>query len=108
MFIILSPSKTQKYNTETLLKKATNVMFPDHIKKLVAQLKKLNESELSKLLKISPNLASKAASYYRDFDADNFDYKGKQALFTYHGDVYESLQADTLEICSLNYLKKEK
>jgi cytoplasmic iron level regulating protein YaaA (DUF328/UPF0246 family) len=106
MFIILSPSKTQKYNTETLPEKATNVMFPDHIKKLVAQLKNLDESELSKLLKISPNLASKAASYYRDFDVGNFDYKGKQALFAYHGDVYESLQADTLAICSLNYLKK--
>ena len=97
MYILLSPSKTQDYNFSSMLYEKTSILFPDSVIKLVDQLKKLDELELSKLLKISPKLASKTAAYYKQFNIDQLDSNAKQALFAYQGDVYESLEPTTLK-----------
>ena len=106
MYILLSPSKTQDYNFSSMLYEKTSILFPYSVIKLVDQLKKLDELELSKLLKISPKLASKTSAYYKQFNIDQLDSNAKQALFAYQGDVYESLEPTTLKKSDVDYLQE--
>jgi len=106
MIILLSPSKTQDYSGNSSIEKVTDLLFPEHIKILIEKLKKLDETQLLKLLKISPKLASKAFSYYKAFNSHSFNStNSKQALFAYQGDVYESLNATTFNKDAIYYLQ---
>ena len=106
MYILVSPSKTQDYNFSSTLYGKTSILFADSIIKLVKKLKKLDELKLSKLLKISPKLASKTSDYYQQFNISQLDANAKQALFAYQGNVYKFLEPTTLKKSDVNYLQE--
>ena len=106
MIILLSPSKRQCYNYNSSITKVTSLLFQENVKILIEELKQYDEEQLVKLLKISPNLASKVCLYYKDFNSGIFNNSNsKQALFVYQGDVYKSLNAATLNQDAIYYLQ---
>ena len=66
----------------------------EQITKLINTLKYY---EVEKLMKISPKLAEEVFAKYNNFDPNKYDNSNaKAAIFTFNGDVYKGLEADTL------------
>lgn len=96
MLIIISPAKTLDFETKS---KISTYTIPDFLSKsetLIKELQKLSSKELSRLMKISPNLAQ--LNYERNmvwnvkFTTDN----AKQALLAFTGEVFRGIDASGL------------
>lgn len=92
MIILLSPAKTLDFESESPYKIASKPHFQKDADYLAAKLAKLKPSELGALMNISPKLSGLNAQRYADWK----NAGSKQAVFAYHGDVYEGLDAATL------------
>lgn len=102
MIIILSPSKTLR-DEEIKHPHPTKPLFPDKTGKLMRKLERLTKSELKDLMSISDNLTNLNYGRYKDFD-DNFDHKaGEPAIYTFKGDVFLGLQAESWNTKDLEY-----
>ncbi|PID48972.1 MAG: hypothetical protein CR991_08965 [Proteobacteria bacterium] len=103
MLVLISPAKTLDYVTPVSVAGVTQARLLDNSQLLIDQLKTFAPQDLASLMKISDPLASlnasRFASWQRPFDTDN----AKAAIFAFKGDVYEGLQADTLDAASLDY-----
>ncbi len=92
MLIILSPSKTID------ISKKTNSLFtkPRFLKessRIVSKIKKLNTSELSKLMNISPKLAQQTFDKYQFWNNNHTLLNSNQAILSFKGEVYTGLNA---------------
>ncbi|WP_027001832.1 peroxide stress protein YaaA [Hugenholtzia roseola] len=99
MILLLSPSKTQDFETAHLLEKKQTLplqkpYFQTEIENLVALLKKFDTAELESLMQISPKLALLNQGRFKTFDP-TFEraHQQKPAIFAFQGDVYEGLEA---------------
>lgn len=86
MKIILSPSKTMKYQKNTF--ELSSQIFPNETQHLHSLLSKYNEEELCELMKISYKQATQVYHYFHD------DYKSCSALALYTGTVFKQLQIE--------------
>ena len=106
MIIVLSPAKSIDFETKPTTKKATQPEFLDDSQALVDILKDYSPDKLGSLMGISDKLANLNAARYGSwstpFDADN----AKQAILSFTGDVYQGLDANTLDTKGLNYAQK--
>ena len=107
MLFLLSPAKTLDFET-TLSKSALRFepqvpVFVDQTMRLVAHLKKLKPQELSSLMSISEPLAQLNAQRFKSFSAQFDVNNARPALLTFNGDVYEGLDAKTLDLKGLRF-----
>jgi len=80
--------------------------FMERAGELVAILRQKSADELAALMKISNSLADLNARRYRDWQAPFDLHNAKQALLAFRGDVYASLDADSLDMAGLEYAQK--
>lgn len=103
MLIVLSPAKTLDYDTPPTTAVHTQPQFIDRSSELIETLKTLSPAEVSKLMDISDALAvlnvTRYATWSRKFTKKN----AKQAVLAFNGDVYEGLDAPTLNEKHLDY-----
>lgn len=103
MIIVLSPAKSLDYKTPAGTDKFTQPEFLDRSQQLVSQLKKFSPAELGSLMKISDKLADlnvgRFATWKKPFSTDN----AKQAMLSFTGDVYQGLDANSLNQKGLDY-----
>ncbi|MDX2113431.1 MAG: peroxide stress protein YaaA [Alphaproteobacteria bacterium] len=93
MLIVLSPSKTLDYESESRLIRYSQ---PDMLLKsqlLVAELKTYSTDKLADLMEISDKLATLNAQRYRAFKVPFTLHNARQALLAFKGDVYEGIHA---------------
>lgn len=94
MIIIISPAK--KLGKPVLNKKInSNIEFPKESKDLMKVLKKLKAEDLSKLMKISPNLGE--LNYERNLKWE-YPFTSKEqglALHMFQGEVYRGIDIET-------------
>lgn len=97
MIIVISPAKTLDFETRARTKKFSMPDFLDDSAVLIDQLRTLEPDQISKLMSISPKLATLNSNRYyewtRPFNLEN----AKQALYAFKGDVYTGLDAETLD-----------
>lgn len=103
MLMVISPAKDLDFQSPAPV---TNHTLPDLIKdagELAAICQKLTPADLSSLMHISDKLAglnvARFASWHFPFDPE----QAKQALFAFNGDVYQGLQAQTLNAGQIDY-----
>jgi len=105
MLIVLSPAKTLDYDTPASTDTHTMPEFIDHAAELINTLKKLSPAHVAELMSISDALAvlnvTRYASWSRKFTQKN----AKQAILAFNGDVYEGLDAATLNAKQIDYLQ---
>jgi cytoplasmic iron level regulating protein YaaA (DUF328/UPF0246 family) len=113
MILLLSPSKTQDFETLHPLEKTVTLPlqkphFQAEIQNLVALLKKMNTQELASLMQISPKLAQLNKARFEAFDP-TFEMPAFQrpAIFAFQGDVYEGLQAEDFSEKELLFAQKQ-
>lgn len=103
MLIVLSPAKTLDYDTPATTDISSLPDFIEDSAELIDTLRPMSPSELSTLMGISDALAvlnvARFASWSRKFTSKN----AKQAILAFNGDVYEGLDAPTLNKRQLDY-----
>ena len=97
MIIVISPAKALDYETPPTTALHTQPDFLDHAGELIDILREKSPAQIAELMSLSDQLSSlnvaRYASWSRPFAADN----AKQALLAFNGDVYEGLDAKTLD-----------
>lgn len=105
MLIVLSPAKSLDYDTPPTTDVHTTPAFVPRSAELIELLKKLSPAEIGSLMSISDPLAvlnvNRYASWSRKFTSKN----AKQAVLAFNGDVYEGLDAASLNAKQLDYLQ---
>ncbi|HZW14288.1 MAG TPA: peroxide stress protein YaaA [Noviherbaspirillum sp.] len=103
MLIVLSPAKTLDYDTPAMTEACSLPDFIEDSTELIDTLRPMSPSEVGSLMSISDALATlnvaRFASWSREFTPQN----AKQAILAFNGDVYEGLDASTLNKRQLDY-----
>jgi hypothetical protein len=103
MLIVLSPAKTLDYDTPATTDAHSLPDFIEHSSKLIGTLRELSPTQIGSLMQISDSLAAlnagRFASWRPKFNAKN----AKQAVLAFNGDVYEGLDALSLNARQLEY-----
>lgn len=89
MKIIISPAKTLDFETKPITKKSSQPKYIEQANELASKMQKYSESQLAKLMSISPKLAKLNYERFESWE----HAPQKQAVLAYMGDVYEGLQA---------------
>lgn len=105
MLIVISPAKTLDYDTAPTTDAHTLPEFVDEAAELVSVLRKLSPSEIGSLMKISDALAALNAGRYADWSRKFSTSNAKQAVLAFNGDVYEGLDAPSLNTRQIDYLQ---
>ena len=102
MLIVLSPAKRLDFtNTDPELP-ATAPRFVDDIASLARTAKRQTRADLRKLMSISEDLAKLNQQRFKAFDPEASD-EGVQAVLAFAGDVYQGLDARSLDARSLDW-----
>lgn len=103
MLIVLSPAKTLDYDTPAITDARSLPDFIDHSSELIDTLRDLSPAQIGSLMRISDSLAAlnagRFASWRPKFTAKN----AKQAVLAFNGDVYEGLDAPSLNARQLEF-----
>jgi cytoplasmic iron level regulating protein YaaA (DUF328/UPF0246 family) len=106
MLIVLSPAKSLDYETPIHLAKSTLPDFIPRSAELVSVLRELPPSSIASLMKISDPLAQLNAARFASW-SENFDRRNaRQALLAFNGDVYDGLDARSLDKKQLDWAQK--
>jgi uncharacterized protein len=96
MLLLLSPAKSLDFDTPHSIKRLSQPQFVGHAAQLVAQLKQLSVAEVGRLMDLSEPLAALNVGRYAVWSEKFTAKNSKPAFLAFNGDVYEGLQAATL------------
>lgn len=103
MLTFLSPAKTLDYDTPVPTPKHTLPEFISEASELVTLLRTLSQTTIASLMKISDPLAALNVARYANWQPHFTAHHSKQALFAFNGDVYEALDAYSLNIQAIDF-----
>lgn len=103
MLIVLSPAKTLDFETPPTTAEHTLPSFITESAQLIGILKKLSLADVATLMGLSDKLAALNVARYGLWSKDFTDENSKQALLAFNGDVYEGLDASSLDKKSLKF-----
>lgn len=103
MLFILSPAKTLDYSSQIPYSGQSDLEFMKESAQLVRILKKLNPEELSKLMKVSSKIAYLNHDRFAQWKTPIALENARQAIFAFKGEVYNGLDAYTLNDYELEY-----
>ena len=109
MLIALSPAKSLDYSTPIPHSDSISLSLPDFMKQsaqLITLLKKQSALGLMELMSISEPLAQLNKARYAAWKVKPGMESGKAAIFAFNGDVYEGLDAYSLNLKQLSYHQK--
>jgi cytoplasmic iron level regulating protein YaaA (DUF328/UPF0246 family) len=106
MIVVLSPAKSLDFESPSPLVEATQPDFLEHSQRLIDQLREFSPLEIAQLMSISDPLAAlnagRFAQWTRPFTAEN----AKPAILAFNGDVYEGLDAASLNKADLKFAQQ--
>lgn len=106
MLIVLSPAKTLDFDSPIKVNKTTEPDFIARSAELVATLRTMPPAQIGSLMSISDSLAqlnvARYASWSKKFTSDN----SRPAMLAFDGDVYEGLDARSLNARQLDWAQK--
>jgi cytoplasmic iron level regulating protein YaaA (DUF328/UPF0246 family) len=106
MIILINSSKTLDFETPPQISRFTQPELLRKSEYLAKQLKKLSESELSKLMGVSPKLAALTAERYANWKTPFTAANAKQALLAFQGDVYSGIQIEKYTVKEFDFAQK--
>ena len=101
MLIVLSPAKRLDFSESPLDVGATRPRFGDDIASLAVTARRQTKADLRRLMGISEDLARLNRERFQAFDPASDE--GLQAAFAFAGDVYQGLEARTLDKSALAF-----
>jgi cytoplasmic iron level regulating protein YaaA (DUF328/UPF0246 family) len=103
MLIVLSPAKTLDYDSPATTEMASQPDFIKRSAELIDTLKHLSPAQIGSLMHISDPLAALNAGRYAAWSPKFTRENAKQAILAFNGDVYEGLDAPSLNVKQLDY-----
>lgn len=101
MLFVLSPAKSLDFETPvptTLRERAGEPPFLDRSGRLIEVLRRKSAAQVSALMDLSPALSALNVGRYRDWAPDHGETEARPAALAFNGDVYDGLQAGSLEL----------
>ena len=96
MKILISPAKSLDFENNVETSISSKPIFADQAHKINNTIKGLSAPDLSSLMSISPKLSE--LNWSRNQDFQKIDSKEKEAIFAFNGDVYDGIDANTINI----------
>ena len=96
MKILISPAKSLDFENNVETSISSKPIFADQAHKINNTIKDLSAPDLSSLMSISPKLSE--LNWSRNQDFQKIDSKEKEAIFAFNGDVYDGIDANTINI----------
>ena len=104
MLMVISPAKSLDFTPPAANTPATAPDMAAEIAELAKVTRKLRKADLKRLMSISDNLATLNYERFQAFDPQSED--GVQAAMAFNGDVYDGLQARTLDKQGLAFAQR--
>ncbi len=105
MLIVLSPAKTLDYATPAHTEISTKPDFIKRSAELIAILREYSPDQIASLMHISDPLAALNANRFAEWSSKFTLKNSKQAMLAFNGDVYEGLNAASLNAKQLIYMQ---
>lgn len=105
MLSLLSPAKTLDYEPAAASVAHTSPLFKKKSAQLIAVLKKKSQVEIAELMDLSPALSALNAKRYKAWKSTATLDNAKQAVLAFNGDVYDGLDAKSLDAKALDWLQ---
>ena len=96
MKILISPAKSLDFENNVETSISSKPIFADQALKINNTIKNLSAPDLSSLMNISPKLSE--LNWSRNQEFQKIDSKDKEAIFAFNGDVYDGIDANTINI----------
>jgi len=106
MIIILSPAKTLDFTPTPQSLFQSKPVFYKEADYLATTLNSFTPDQLGKLMSISPKLAELTFDRYQKWNTKETKGASKQAIFTYHGEAFEGLNAATFNDEELTFAQQ--
>ncbi|MBL4774981.1 MAG: peroxide stress protein YaaA [Mariprofundus sp.] len=103
MLIAISPAKKLNFETICPVAHHTQPTHIDEAAELIDLMRQKNSFEIASLMKLSIKLADLNMQRYQDWHTPFTPENAKQALFAFCGDVYQGLDATTLNATDIAY-----
>jgi cytoplasmic iron level regulating protein YaaA (DUF328/UPF0246 family) len=105
MLMVISPAKTLDYDTQPTTRHFSQPDFLSDSAMLIGVLTRKSPQEIAELMSISDALAQLNVGRYADWHPPFDLANAKQAVLAFMGDVYEGLDAVSLDHKELDYLQ---
>lgn len=106
MLFVISPAKSLDYDTPAPTDKTTQPAFLDASAELVGVMRNYAPAELGKLMKISDKLAALNVARFEEWSRPFNRKNAKACVFAFNGDVYDGLDAGSLDAAGIEYAQK--
>jgi cytoplasmic iron level regulating protein YaaA (DUF328/UPF0246 family) len=106
MLIVLSPAKTLDYETPPSTAHFTLPEFLDDSQQLVVRMREFDPPALAKLMSISDTLAALNVARFDEWALPLEPGRAKQAVLAFAGDVYDGLEATSLDEAALQWAQR--
>ncbi len=106
MLITVSPAKRLNIDPESIPARGTQPDFLDQAGKLVKILRQYKPRDLSKLMGVSADLAELNHQRFQDWQPPFSEKNAKPALFQFKGDVYNGIDAPSLDQEDLQFAQE--
>lgn len=103
MIFVLSPAKALDYETPPTTPRFTEPDYLDDAAELIAGLRELSHAEVAKLMDLSDQLAALNVARYAEWSQPFTPANAKPAVLAFNGDVYDGLDARSLDEADLDY-----
>ena len=103
MLTVISPAKTLDFDSPPVTDAHTQPAHLTQSRKLVRRLRELSAADLSRLMKISDDLAQLNHDRYQHWKTPFRSENARQALFAFKGDVYIGLDAGSMQPDDLEF-----
>lgn len=106
MLVVLSPAKSLDYESPLSVSTSTQPQFVEQAAALVDILRPMSPAELGELMSISDKLGVLNATRYVQWSPQFTKANSRQAMLAFNGDVYDGLDAKTLDAEALKFAQK--
>lgn len=106
MFMLISPAKTLDFETPPGVSAYSQPSFQKESQALIENLRRFSPAELASLMKLSDTLATLNVTRYQEWSLPFTIDNSKQAVLSFAGDVYEGLDASSLNGADLEWAQE--
>jgi len=103
MLITISPAKKLDFKTPPPVADYTQPEFLDRTAELIDIMRNKDSFEIADLMKLSMKLADLNMQRFQDWHTPFTPDNAKQALFAFSGDVYQGLDANSLDPANISF-----
>jgi uncharacterized protein len=106
MHFVLSPAKSLDYDTPLQGQAHTPPLFVKQSKALIDVLRQQSPQQIAELMDLSDKLSALNVARYQAWSSRATEKNARQAVLAFNGDVYEGLDAKTLDADTLGWMQE--